>query len=159
MRNRMKNNLDEMQEQSLLKIESRGMWIAYYGLTLSILIQAFFGGEQTVRSIAGECILLLVLSVYVCAACLKKGIWSRGLKATPKTNAAVSVIAGLIVGIFGGVRSYLNYHKAVGSVAVFVFCTFCTFAVTFALLTACAAAYKKKAQRLESEIEPEDSEN
>ncbi len=72
MRKPMKNNLDEMQEQSLLKIESRGMWMAYYGLTLSILIQAFFGGEQTVRSIAGECILLLILSVYVCAACLSK---------------------------------------------------------------------------------------
>lgn len=155
---RIKNNLDEMQEQSLLKIESHGMWMAYYGLVALILVQAFFGGEQAVHCIAGECILLFILSVYVCAACLRKGIWSRGLKATPKTNAVVSIISGLIVGVFWGVRSYLSYRKIVGSVAVCVCCTVLTFAVTFALMTVCVAAYKKKKQSLECETGPDDIE-
>ncbi len=45
-----KNNLDEMQEQTLLKIESRGMWIAFYGLVLSLLVHVLIGGEQVGRS-------------------------------------------------------------------------------------------------------------
>ncbi len=152
----IKNNLDEMQEQELLKIESRGMWIAFYGLALSILIQVFIGGEQSFRHIIGECILLVILSLYVVSACLRHGIWSRGLKATPKTNAIISIAVGLAVGIFWAVRSYLTYRKPVGSCVVFVFCTCAAFAVTFTLLTAAAALYKKKKQSLESEEEPDD---
>ncbi len=39
-----KNNLDEMQEQTLLKIESRGMWIAFYGLVISLVVHLLIGG-------------------------------------------------------------------------------------------------------------------
>lgn len=154
MRKLFKNDLDEMQEQTLLKIESRGFWLAFYGLTIAILIQVFIGNAPTL--IAGESVLLLILSGYVCGACLRNGIWSRGLKANPQTNAIVSAVAGLIVGIFWAVRSYLNYQNPIGSAAVFVFCAGMTFAAAFAILSFASAVYKKKKQTLESEDEDSD---
>ena len=38
---RLKNNLDEMQEQKLLKIEHNGMWFALWGLIIAIIVQLF----------------------------------------------------------------------------------------------------------------------
>lgn len=148
-----KNNLDEMQEQTLLKIESRGMWIAFYGLVLSLLVHVFIGGEQVGRSIFGESILLLILSLYIAISCLRHGIWDRKLRPTPKTNLILSVAAGVAVGIAVSVRSYLNYHAAIGSAAVFLFCAGMTFVLCFIAMTACAKLYEKKKSKLEAEEE------
>lgn len=149
----IKNNLDEMQEQTLLKIESRGMWLAFYGLVLSLLVHVLIGGEQVGRSILGESILLLILSLYIAISCLRHGIWDRKLRPTPKTNLILSVAAGAIVGIAMGVRSYLNYHAAIGSVCVFLFCAGMTFVLCFISMTACAKLYEKKKAKLEDEEE------
>ena len=35
-----KNNLDEMQEQELLKIEHNGCWLAFWGLLISMIVQS-----------------------------------------------------------------------------------------------------------------------
>lgn len=148
-----KNNLDEMQEQTLLKIESRGMWIAFYGLVLSLLVRVLIGGEQVGRSILGESILLLILSLYIVISCLRHGIWDRKLRPTPKTNLILSVAAGVAVGIAVSVRSYLNYHAAIGSAAVFLFCAGMTFVLCFIAMTACAKLYEKKKSKLEAEEE------
>lgn len=148
-----KNNLDEMQEQTLLKIESRGMWIAFYGLVLSLLVRVLIGGEQVGRSILGESILLLILSLYIAISCLRHGIWDRKLRPTPKTNLILSVAAGVAVGIAVSVRSYLNYHAAIGSAAVFLFCAGMTFVLCFIAMTACAKLYEKKKSKLEAEEE------
>lgn len=148
-----KNNLDEMQEQTLLKIESRGMWLAFYGLVLSIVAQVIIGGEQMGTAIFCESILLLILSLYIVISCLRHGIWDRKLRPTPKTNLILSVAAGAIVGIAMGVRSYLNYHAAIGSVCVFLFCAGMTFVLCFGATTACAKLYEKKKAKLEDEEE------
>lgn len=148
-----KNNLDEMQEQTLLKIESRGMWIAFYGLVLSLLVRVLIGGEQVGRSILGESILLLILSLYIAISCLRHGIWDRKLRPTPKTNLILSVAAGVAVGIAVSVRSYLNYHAAIGSAAVFLFCAGMTFVLCFIAMTACAKLYEKTKSKLEAEEE------
>ena len=33
-----KNNLDEQQEQKLLKIKSRGFWLAFWGLLIGLVV-------------------------------------------------------------------------------------------------------------------------
>ena len=38
-----KSNLDEMQEQKLLKIEHNGFWFAFFGLFAAIMIQLALG--------------------------------------------------------------------------------------------------------------------
>ena len=87
-----KNNLDEMQEQTLLKIESRGMWIAFYGLVISLVVHLLIGGEQVTFAIVGESILLMILSLYISFSCLRHGIWDRRLRPTPKTNTVISAV-------------------------------------------------------------------
>lgn len=151
-----KNNLDEMQEQTLLRIESRGMWIVFYGLVLSILAQVIIGGEHMGTAIFCESILLLILSLYICISCLRHGIWDRRLRPTPKTNVLMSVAAGVAVGIACSMRTYLDYQKPVGSACVFLFCTVITFSMCFAATTVSAKLYEKKKAKLEAE---EDSSN
>ena len=43
---RKKSNLDEMQEQELLKVEHNGCWIAFWGLLAAIIIQSILFGSQ-----------------------------------------------------------------------------------------------------------------
>ena len=38
-----KNQLDEMQEQTMLSIEARGFWLLWAGLLLAILVQIILG--------------------------------------------------------------------------------------------------------------------
>ena len=60
-----KNNLDERQEQTLLKIESRSFWLAFWLLVAAMIIQmiAFKGDGKT---FAGEAAVLFIISA-VCA--------------------------------------------------------------------------------------------
>ena len=51
-KNAKKNNLDEMQEQKMLKLEECGFWILFFALAAAILVQLLMGG--TIRQIAGE---------------------------------------------------------------------------------------------------------
>ena len=63
-----KNNLDEMQEQELLKIEHNGCWLAFWGLLAVMVIQMVMGvpGAQML----GEWIMFMVLALYIVIACL-----------------------------------------------------------------------------------------
>lgn len=146
-----KSNLDEMQEQTLLKIESRGMWIIFYGLALAIAVQILIGGEHMPTAIISESILLLILSLYISISCLRHGIWDRRLRPTLKTNVLTSALAGILLGTVVSVRSYLNYHAAIGSICVFLLCAGLTFAGCFAAVTACSKLYEKKNAKLETE--------
>ena len=44
---KLKNNLDEMQEQKLKQIEHTGFWLFFWGIFLAMMIQiAFFSGKN-----------------------------------------------------------------------------------------------------------------
>ena len=82
-----KNNLDEMQELKLLKIESRGFWIGFIGLAVAMAVQAFlYGAESIGNMMSGEFIVFLCMGLYLIGSCLRNGIWDRHLKATPSVN-------------------------------------------------------------------------
>lgn len=144
---RKQSNLDEMQELKLLKIEHIGCWLAFWGLFAAILVQTVldFGG----RSILGEQILLIVLSLYLVIACVKNGIWDRKLKPTFKTNLLLSLGSGCGMGIFWGVVSYYRYHALVGSIATFVFILFFIGILVFLCLSAASSLCKKRQKKLD----------
>ena len=48
-----KSNLDEMQEQELLKIEHNGCWLAFWGLLIVMIIQSFAFGSFDFKALAG----------------------------------------------------------------------------------------------------------
>ena len=95
-----KNNLDEMQELKLLKLESRGFWLGFIGLFLSIVVQiVIYGSENTREVYAGEFIVFLCMGIYLIAECLRNGIWGRHLSATPAVNIGLSLLAAAVTGL------------------------------------------------------------
>ena len=148
------SNLDERQEQILLKIEKNGFWLAFWLLLAAMFIQQiFFMGD--IKVAAGESLILLVVSLYVVISCIKNGIWDRRFKASGKTNLLASLIGGLAVGavtFLGLIRNFSDkpLGAAAGGVAAGVF----TFVLCFIAMTVSMRAYKKRSEAMEEE--PED---
>ena len=143
-----KNNLDEMQEQELLKIEHNGCWLAFWGLLAVMVIQMVMGvpGAQML----GEWIVFMVLALYIVIACLRKGIWDRHLKANRKTNLIISLLAGAAAGILITVSNPylsepLDYVLVAGISGGF------TFVLCFAALSLCTKLYKNRRKKLDAE--------
>ena len=151
MMSKRKNNLDEMQEQKLLRIEHNGVWLAFWGLVAAILIQSEMGGENVSYNIIGELVVFFVLDLYILIGCIKNGIWDRKLKANTKTNIIVSLIAGVLVGLLNLISSYLRYHKLLGSIATGIVMLIMTAVSTFVILSICASIYKKRVKKLEED--------
>lgn len=151
-----KNNLDEMQEQKLLKIEHTGCWIAYWGLVISIIVQGIIGSELT-GNIVGELCVLFVLSIYLAVASIRNGIWDRKFKPTLKTNLSLSLLAGSAAGLVRFIISYQTYHKLVGSIATFVFVMLFTFILCLVMLSLSTLFYKKRKKTLENESDRDEA--
>lgn len=148
-----KNNLDEMQEQKLLKIEHNGCWLAFWGLLAAIIIQTILFDENVITSIAGEWILLFCLSLYLSISGLKNGIWDRRLKPNGKTNAILSLISGLVCAMIFSITTYLKYGSLVGSAATGIFMFIFIFALTFVTLCLSVKVYHKKVSKMETDCE------
>ncbi len=151
--NKVKNNLDERQEQALLQVEHRGCWLAFWGLLAAIVVQQFIFGFEF-SHIAGEWIVFMVLCIYLLEGSLKNGIWDRHLKADVKTNILVSLVAsvaaGTILGLviahrFPGLEKAALLAGVLSCAGIFVLCI-----VSLMILS---AAYKKKLEKLEKEPE------
>ena len=112
-----KNNLDERQEQIMLKIEHNGCWLAFWGLLTVFLLESLFLGFEF-KTVIGEWIVFMVLALYMSIACMKNGIWDRRLKPNFLTNLAVSLIAGVVVGVVMSAGVFSRYPgKPAGSIA------------------------------------------
>ena len=143
-----KNNLDEMQEQELLKIEHNGCWLAYWGLLAVIAVQMLMGAPGS--QVLGEWIVFMVLALYIVIACLRKGIWDRHLKANRKTNLIISLLAAAAAGILITVSNPylsepLDYVLVAGISGGF------TFVLCFIALSLSMKLYKKRREKLEQE--------
>lgn len=149
-----KNNLDERQEQTLLRIEHNGCWLSFWGLLIAIGVQKFIYGTE-VKEVTGEFILFMLLALYLVGACMKNGIWDRRLKANTATNLICSLIAGGAVAVFNFFLIYSKYSdKPIGSLASGVFAGGATFISCFTILQIAMVFYRKKQQK--SEEEPEE---
>ena len=151
----MKNNLDEMQEQELLKIEHNGCWLAFWGLLIAMIVQCFAYGSMDFRTLAGEWIMFMVLSLYLAFACARRGIWDRKLAMNARTNLVISAIAGIVMGIFNAVMIFRNYQKPVGTIVAAAVTAFITFTLCFVILTIMMKQTEKRKAAMEAE--PEDA--
>ena len=150
-----KNNLDEMQEQELLKIEHNGCWLAFWGLLIAMIVQSFAFGNVDFKPLAGEWIVFMVLALYLAFACVRRGIWDRKLAMNTKTNLTMSVIAGIAMGLFNAVMIFKNYHKPVVTIAAAVIVAINTFVLCFVILSIMMKQTKKRKAAMEAE--PEDA--
>lgn len=145
------SNLDEMQEQKLLKIEHNGYWLAFWGLLAVMVVQLFMGAE--LRTLAGEWIIFMVLALYLCIACLRAGIWDRKLRPDSRTNLAASVIGGAAAGLILAVFTYIRFTSIIGSLAVAALTFVIIASLCFVTLSLCAAILKKRTAKLEQEAD------
>lgn len=143
-----KSNLDEMQEQELLKIEHNGCWLAFWGLLAVMAVQMVM--RVPGRQMLGEWIVFMVLCLYIAIACLRKGIWDRRLKAGWKTNLVGSLIAavatGSLVALYNPYLSEpLDYVLVAGLTGGF------TFVLCFTALSVCTKLYHNRRNKLDKE--------
>ena len=82
-----KNQLDEMQERTMLTIESRGFWLVWSLLLVVLLGEGLLG--FTMREMAGTWAVFMIGCVYIVAACLRAGLWSRRIKNDYRHQCAV----------------------------------------------------------------------
>ena len=143
-----KTNLDEMQEQVLLKIEHNGCWLAFWGLLAVMAVQMVL--RVPGRQLVGEWIVFMALALYLAAACLRAGIWDRHLQANRKTNGIASLLAAIAMGILAILNNpYLTEpldYVLVGSITAGS-----TFILCFAALSVCTKLYKKRRNKLDAE--------
>ena len=156
MKKAHKNNLDEMQDQKLLKLEEYGFWVMFWALVLSIVIQLIIG--SSIKEVLGEIIVLLIGSVYISVTTLKNGLWTRTSISTRKGNALVSIIPAALIGaihIFKMTQSNRIETRsllitAAIAVAVYVGC--------FVILEVLRLAYDKRRAALDDIDEKESEE-
>lgn len=147
-----RDNLDEMQKQTLLKIESCGFWVLWVLLLAALIIESLLG--FTPREMAAEFLIFMLGSAYSVISDLRAGIWDRHLKANTKTNAAVSVVGGVAVLVWGLIK-FAEFGMGV-AVLLAVFLGVCTWVLCFATLQLTMKAYKKRHAELENPEEDND---
>ncbi|WP_303917616.1 DUF6773 family protein [Subdoligranulum variabile] len=79
-----KNILDERQEQTLCKLESRCFWLLWWGLLAVIIVQRLMG--KSAEDLAAEGLLFLAVCLYMLVECIRNGIWDRHIKPTAGAN-------------------------------------------------------------------------
>lgn len=76
-----KNRLDEMQEQTMRKIESHGFWLLWGSLLAAWIVQTVFGAADKA---AGEWVVFMIGCIYTGVACLRNGLWDRHFSDSPR---------------------------------------------------------------------------
>ena len=147
-----RENLDEMQKQTLLKIESRGFGALWVLLLAALIIESLLG--FTLREMAAEFFIFMLGCAYALISDLRAGIWDRHLKANTKTNAAVSVVGGAAIFVWGFIK-FAEFGMGV-AVLCAVFMGACTWVLCFAALQLSMKAYKKRHAELENPKEDDD---
>ena len=139
-----KNRLDEMQEQTMRKIESHGFWLLWYSLLAAWIVQTVFGA---VDKAAGEWGLFMIDCIYMVVACLRNGLWERHFSDTPPANAVYSLVAAVAVTLIIGFSRGYWVGAAFAGVVAGILC--------FALLQLCVALVRKRREHLD---DPKDGE-
>ena len=141
------NQLDEMQENTLLNIEKGGCWLAFWGLLIVYLVEFAIGMDF--KCYLGEVIVMLALSSYIGIQCMRKGIWDRHLKPNTKTNFICAFVASTVLAAIFGANTY-RYRNIVmdGLVTAAVMFVF-SFILIFGALTLSVHIYKKRIKKFE----------
>ena len=144
-----KNNLDEMQDSKLFKIEETGLWLSFWGLMAAIIIQFVIG--TTLKEIAGEILVLAIQSVYIAFSSIRNGLWTRSYSPTKKTNLIFSIIPALIIGGVHAARQFLILRKQISLMPILVILLVMVviYVLCFALLEGMRVLYQKRRDKLE----------
>lgn len=148
-----KSNLDEMQEQKLLRIEKTGCWFAFWALLISMFVQMGIFGINKFKYFAGEWFVFMILALYLGLSCMKNGIWDRTFQPNGKTNFLLSLGSAVIFGLIFSIVNYMNYDSLEAAAATFAVMALILLISIFLALSLSSAIYKKRIKHLEEDYE------
>ena len=140
-----KNQLDEMQEQTMRGIEARGFWLLWAGLLLAILVQIVLRTPSS--QWVGEFVVFMAGCIYTMIECLRNGLWDRHICANTTTNVVGALSACFVVTVVTGL--------AYGSWLIALIPGVITGVLCFVLLQVCMHAAEKRRKELDN---PKDEE-
>ena len=140
-----KNQLDELQEQTMLGIEARGVWLLWAGLLLAILVQIILGTPNS--QWVGEFVVFMAGCIYTMVECLRNGFWDRHISANTPTNVLLSIFAGVVVAVVIGLAYGFWLWAIIPGIITAVLC--------FVLLQVCMHTAEKRRKELDN---PKDEE-
>ena len=146
-----KSKLDEMQEQNLRKLESWGYWLTWGALLLSMMVQMLVYKEDAGKYLKGEWLVFMGSCLFMAVGCIRLGVWSRRGVPSFKGLCLISLLAGLVTGIFVAVYNYLSYGDLFTALITVLITGLCTFVLCLLALVVSVSAYKKRRQKLDSE--------
>ncbi len=147
-------NLDEMQNQKLLKLEEYGFWIMFWVLLVSIIVQFMAGAG--IKEVIGEIIAFLIGSVYLAITTLRNGLWTRSSAPSRKGNALVSIIPAAVIGALNVFKMIRGNGFSTNAIYVTVGIIAAAYAGCFAILELFRARYKKRRSELDDIEESEE---
>ena len=146
---KMKNRLDEMQEQKLLHIEHNGCWFAFWALLVAIFVQMAFFGIGNFKEIAGEWVVFMMLALYLAISSMKNGIWDRKLEPNLKNNVLVSLISAAGFGVIFAIVNYFNFKSVEAAFITFVIMAMILFVAIYLALMVSTLIYQKRVRDME----------
>jgi hypothetical protein len=154
MKNKRAGNLDEMQNQKLLKLEEYGFWVVFWALLVSIIVQLIAGAG--IKEVIGEIIAFLIGSVYLTITTLKNGLWTRSSAPSRKGNALVSMIPAAVIGALNIFRMIQINGVSANALFVTVGIMAAAYAGCFAILELFRASSQKPRSELDDIGESEE---
>ena len=145
---KMKNNLDERQEQILLKLEHRGFWLTFWGLFAAIFIQMFIY-DFDIKYFLGEWIVFTISAIYLFSGCIKYAIWDRHLKPNFKTNLVVSLLSAAGFGMIMFIMGLKNFGKIYAAAICGLIMTVTVFILVFSILMIALKVIRNREKKLE----------
>ena len=143
-----KNQLDEMQEQTMRRIEGKGFWLLWAGLFLAILVQIVLRTPSS--QWVGEFVVFMAGCIYTMVECLRNGFWDRHISANTPTNVLLSIFAGVVVAVVTGLAYGYWLIALIPGVITGVLC--------FVLLQVCMHAAEKRRHELDNPTDDKDDE-
>ncbi len=135
--------LDERELQEMYRIEHRGLWAMYTLLCAAVIVQLLFGASFA--QMAGEMIVIAVVSVGMIVAYARRGIWDDSSRPSSRGNAAYAALSSLGVAVITLGRRGSLLRAALAGGAMFILC--------FALLSLLMAYVKRRQRQQEKTFE------
>jgi len=137
--------LDEREMMEMYRVEHVGLWAMYMLLCAAVVVQLLLGAPLV--QMAGELIVVLLVSIGMIAAYARKGIWDAHSRPSAKGNAVYSAVCGAGVAlVVAAVRGNLLWGIAAGA-AMFALC----FALLGVMMNLLERRQSREAQALEED--------
>ena len=142
-----RKKLDERQEIESLRVASIAYLIAFWGLAAAIIIQRFVFNLDFAH-LAGELIILAVMSVYASIGYYRRGIWDTLTKPGIKAYLVYSFL-GVLLSNIPTIANCIKYQTSIPEfLTYFIMNSVIAFPIAFALIAGLGMFIKRRQKKL-----------